>query len=250
MNASILDHLSISERYFFPRHEPLENPFWVDCGDARLSCFFKHNHPDGKTIVFFHGNGEIAADYLDFFVPAFDQMGVNLFIAEYRGYGMSTGVPALKTMLDDVETIIRTINIPVEKLVLFGRSVGSFYALHGVRLFPDIPGLILESSVAVVLERLLMRVRPDELGVTLEQMEEAVNRDFNHQAKLAGFKGSTLVLHALHDSLVHVAHGKKLFEWAPEPKRLKIFEQGDHNDIMAVNAREYFQQIYDLLCQV
>jgi len=247
MNQSILDHPLVTERYFFPRREELENPFWVDCGDVRLSCYYQQKYPDSKTIIFFHGNGEIAADYLDLFVPIFDQMGYNLFFAEYRGYGMSTGVPGLAVMLADVEPIIKTIGLPPEKLVMYGRSIGSLYAVHGVSLFPGIAGLIIESGVAVLLERILMRVHPRELGVDLKHLQDEVDTFFNHQEKLAKYKGSTLVLHAEHDSMVHYAHGKKLYEWAPEPKTLKIFEQGDHNDIFSVNAKEYFQLIHQFL---
>ena len=107
MTQSILDHPLVSERYFFPRREQFKDPFWVDCGDVQLSCYYQQKYPDAKTIVFFHGNGEIVPDYLELFVPVFDQMGYNLFLAEYRGYSMSTGVPAMVAMLGDVEHIIK-----------------------------------------------------------------------------------------------------------------------------------------------
>jgi hypothetical protein len=123
MTQSILDHPLVNERYFFPRREEFKDPFWVDCGDVQLSCFYQQKYPDAKTIVFFHGNGEIVPDYLELFVPIFDQMGYNLFLAEYRGYSMSTGVPAMAAMLGDVEYIIKATGQPPEKLVLSDRSM-------------------------------------------------------------------------------------------------------------------------------
>jgi alpha-beta hydrolase superfamily lysophospholipase len=247
MNESILDHPLLNERYFFPRKESFENPFWVDCGDAKLSCFYQSNHPGAKTVIFFHGNGEIVPDYFDMFLPVFDQMGFNLFLAEYRGYSMSTGVPGMKAMANDVGKIIDAIGLPPEKLVLFGRSIGSIYAAHGVSLFPRIAGLIIESGVAVLLERVLMRIQPQELGILLDELQKVVEKEFNHREKLAGYKGATLVMHALHDSMVNCAHGKKLYDWAPEPKTLKLFDQGDHNDIMSANFQEYFQVVYQFI---
>lgn len=244
MSESILDHELISARYFYPRREEFAEPFWVDCGDVKLSCYYRQTAPDAKTVIYFHGNGEEVSDYLEFFVPIFGQMGFNLLLAEYRGYAMSTGEPALAAMLGDVGKIIEAVGQPPEKIVLYGRSIGSLYAVHGASLFPNISGLILESGIAVLLERLLMRIQPHELGVTLEQMEKAVEKDFDHQKKLAGFEGSTLVMHAEHDNLVHCSHGKKLYDWAPEPKNLKLFEKGDHNDIFYVNMDEYFKLIY------
>jgi hypothetical protein len=167
-------------------------------------------------------------------------MGFNCFLAEFRGYGMSTGMPALGKMLCDVEKIIRAIDQPPENLVLFGRSVGSIHAIHGISLFPRVAGLIIESGIADPLERLLLRVDPSELGVTLPEMEAAVAAELNHQEKLASYKGPSLIMHTRHDGLVDVSHGQRIYDWVGGPKTLKIFPQGNHNNIMFVNAREYF----------
>lgn len=247
MNPSIFDHPLVTERYFYPRDAAFETPFWVNCGDARLACYFLNKYTDAKTIIFFHGNGEVVADYIDLYVPVFDQMGCNILLAEYRGYGMSTGTPALVAMLEDVTPIINALNQPLERLILFGRSIGSLYALHGVSLFPGIAGLIIESGIADILERVMLRVHPSEIAVPMATLQEEVKKTFNHQQKLAGYKGATLIMHAKHDSLVNVSHGKLLYEWAPEPKNLLVFEKGDHNDIMVTNAQEYFLGIYRFL---
>jgi PhoPQ-activated pathogenicity-related protein len=48
-------------------------------------------------------------------------------------------------------------------------------------------------------------------------------------------------MHTQHDGLVDVSHGQRLYDWVPGRKELKIFPHGNHNDIMYVNAREYFK---------
>jgi len=100
-NAStILDHPIVSSRYFFPRMDPIPDPYWVDAVDgSKLACYYQAVHPDAKTVVYFHGNGEVVADYLPDFPEWIARAGYNLFLAEYRGYGMSTGNPALAGML-------------------------------------------------------------------------------------------------------------------------------------------------------
>jgi len=240
---SILNHPLISEQYFFPRPASFDRPFWVDCGPVRLGCYYHHKHPKAKTVVHFHGNGEVVSDYLDDFVPAIDRLGYNCFLAEYRGYGMSNGRPALIDMLVDVEQIISAIGQPPEKLVLFGRSVGSLYALHGVSCFPNIAGLIIESGIADPLERLLLRVHSQEMGATDEQIRAAMTKDLDHRAKLAKFKGASLIMHTRYDGLLDVSHAQRLHQWASQPKTLKIFAQGSHNDILFVNFAEYFQTV-------
>jgi len=98
-----------------------------------------------------------------------------------------------------------------------------------------------------VLERLLLRMDPRELGVTADQMERAVAANCNHRDKIGKFAGPVLVLHASRDSLVDVSHGERLFQWAVGKKQLVIFPRGDHNDVMFVNDREYFAALGDFL---
>ena len=63
--TDLLDHPVISGRYFYPLDGDFPDPFWVDCGDARLACSYHEVDPAAKTLVHFHGNGEIVADWRD-----------------------------------------------------------------------------------------------------------------------------------------------------------------------------------------
>jgi len=247
MSVSFLDHPVVTGRYFYPRIQEYRDPFFVKCPDAELACYHNDNNDNARTVVMFHGNGEVVADYIELYVPVFSSLGFNSFIAEYRGYGMSSGSPGLVRMLDDVKYIIRSVGKPVEKLILFGRSVGSLYALHAASLFPGIPGLIIESGIADVHERMLMRLAPQELGVTHEQLENEVKKYFDHKGKLGKYKGKSLIMHAKGDSLVDSTNGKRLYEWASEPKELKLFDIGDHNDIFFANFEEYIECLSNFL---
>jgi pimeloyl-ACP methyl ester carboxylesterase len=240
---SLLDHLIISHRYFFPRREPVPNPFYIDCEGARLACFYFSPHADGLTLVHFHGNGEIVADYVDAQLQLFTRLGLNVFLAEYRGFGGSTGEPLLGTMLDDVPRIMSAIGIPSSRMILFGRSVGSIYAIHGASCFPDIAGLIIESGVADPFERILLRVTPAELGASQEQLRDAFLARLDHQRVMQQYTQPLLVMHARNDSLVPCDNGVRLHQWAGGEKRLVLFDHGDHNTIMVANASEYFIEI-------
>ncbi len=240
MSKVLLNHRLISERYFFPRQGAFADPFWVDCGDARLACSYHEIDPQAKTLVHFHGNGEIVDDWQGDFVSLIQQIGCNVFLAELRGYGQSSGLPQLGKMLDDVVPTIEALGKPASELIFFGRSVGSIFAIEAAEKFPQAAGLVLESGVADVLERLLLRVHPQELGCTPAELSAAVAEDLDHQQKMLGYPGPVLVMHTEHDGLVDVSHGQRLYDWAVGRKNLKIFEQGNHNDIMFVNARQYF----------
>jgi pimeloyl-ACP methyl ester carboxylesterase len=242
--STILDHPLVASRYFFPQATSFPDPYWVDAVDgSKLACYYQEVNPAAKTVVYFHGNGEVVADYLPEFPAWIARAGYNLLLAEYRGYGMSTGRPALVGMLEDVTAIIRSLGIPESQIVLFGRSIGSLYAVHGVYKHPQIAGLILESGAADIAERFFLRVRPEELGVPRQDLVRELQRYFNYATKLRGFQGRTLVLHTRFDELIDVRHAEMLYAAAPEPKTLHIFEQGGHNDIFFRNRVAYMQLV-------
>lgn len=243
----ILNHPIISQRYFFPRRGMDAQPFWVDCDEARLACYYHEVDVTAPTVVHFHGNGEIVSDYLDGFPELIGRMGCNCFLAEFRGYGGSTGTPQLGKMLQDVLPTISALDRPHHKLVLFGRSVGSLFAIKAAELFPDVAGLILESAIADPLERLLLRLHPKEIGATGEALEAAVHHAIDIKGILSRFAQPALILHTRHDGLIDVNHAEKLAQWCTGPTHLNIFPRGTHNDIMFVNSQQYFSLINDFL---
>jgi len=246
--TSLLDHPLISERYFFPRTEAPAQPFWVDCKDGvRLACAYHETHPTAPTVVHFHGNGEVVADYLDGFPGLISRMGCNCLFAEFRGYGGSTGTPQLGKMLDDVLPTIRALGCAEEKIILFGRSVGSLFAVKAAELFPNVAGMILESAIADPIERLLLRVDPGELGTTPAGLVAAITDAINIKEIMSHFSRPTLIMHTLHDGLIDVSHAERLAEWCAGPTSLNIFPNGNHNTIMFVNGPQYFAQINDFL---
>lgn len=248
MSASpLLDHPLISARYFFPRRETPRQVHSIDIEGGRLACAYFETVPDAVTVVHFHGNGEVVADWADGFEQFILGCGCNLLLAEFRGYGGSDGEPELGKMLTDVPIIIESLGKPADRLVAFGRSVGSIFALEAVRCFPNLRGLILESGIADVRERLLMRVTPSELGVSADEFDQVLDGTLNHQRKLAGYSGPLLVLHTRHDSLVDVSHGERLYQWGQGPKKRIIFPRGDHNDILFANLDEYLGAVRDFL---
>ena len=89
------------------------------------------------NILFFHGNGEIVADY-DEMGPLYNRTGINFLPVDYRGYGRSTGEPTITAMMRDGHIIFdfvkewlkqRDCNGP---FLLMGRSLGSASVLEPV----------------------------------------------------------------------------------------------------------------------
>lgn len=245
--SSPLDHVLLNERYFFPCPNRFAEPFFIEGDGFRLGCRYRRIDTDAPTIIHFHGNGETTADYVGEFEERIIALGANLLLADYRGYGMSTGTPALAAMLADVELTVRAVGVDPARIIFFGRSLGSLYAVHGAGLFPQAAGLILESGIADPLERILLRVEPRQVGTDLAGLQAAVDNELNQGRKLAAFRGRTLIMHARHDDLVPLSHADRLFAWANQPKELLVFPRGDHNTILAANQEAYFAAVGEFI---
>ena len=249
MSPSPLDHPILSQRYFFPRRDAPPSIFWIDCKDARLACAYVAPHTGALTLVHFHGNGEVVADSLPDFAADLTAFRVNVLFAEYRGYGASSGEPGMGRILDDVPEIVKAIKVPPKRLVAFGRSLGSLYAVELVHRFPETAGLIIESGIADPLERILLRVRPEELGTTATELADEVGARLDPKAKLNAYTGPVLVLHAKDDSMVGSGHAVRNASCAKRAT-LRLLPEGDHNNIFDENREAYLAALAQFLKEI
>ncbi|MFP4194368.1 MAG: alpha/beta hydrolase [Desulfobacterales bacterium] len=254
-SASILDRPEILSILFHPRSAPSAGPpegaedIEVQTPDGEnLSCRFYKADPGSPHILFFHGNGEIAADY-DPLGPVYNDYGLNLIVTDYRGYGKSTGSPTVGTMLSDAHLVLDEIlkqkehNGRTGSLWLMGRSLGSAPAMEIAYKRPgDVSGLIIESgfsSSASLLARLGMDV--ESLGID----ESSV---FSNAEKIKHYTGPVLVMHAEHDHIIPLDHGKTLYHACPSAlKDMEIVSGADHNTIMFVAGHGYFRRIREFI---
>merc|ERR1719350_1017017 len=118
---------------------------------SSLHCVLAEFAPGGTgpTVLHFHGNAETAQGVGrdgGFWQKLFKRASASRVIfAEYRGYGGSGGWPTLCRMQEDLPRIVAAAGVPPEQLVVYGRSMGSVFALATAALFPAVRGLILES---------------------------------------------------------------------------------------------------------
>lgn len=245
---SILDHPAISGCYLYPQDRSVQGPFLVDVQGIRLACYNRVVDPDRFTLVHFHGNGEAVADYVPWMADAIVALGLNAFFVEYRQYGDSTGKAQLVAMLGDGEAAIKAAAIPFEKVIAFGRSIGSLYAIELVSRQPSIAGLILESGIANPAERFLARADLSSTPFTQADVVAEARRFFDHERKLSGYSNPLLILHTEHDGLIEISHAERNYRWAASSqKKLVRFPVGNHNSIMGDNQDEYFQAVFDFV---
>ena len=134
--------------------------------------------------------------------------------------------------------------IAPRKVIAFGRSIGSLYAIELAHRQPGIAGLIIESGIADPAERFLAYADLAAAGIDEEQVLAEVKQYFNHQQKLSGYAGPLLIMHTENDGMIDISHAERIYKWTGgAQKRLLRFARGDHNSIMAWNRDEYFEAI-------
>ena len=246
----IIDHPALSARMFFPRGTAVADPFTVRADGATLSCWRAAPHPDAATVLHFHGNGEVVADYVPGFANLLLSLGVNVIFAEYRGYGGSTGRPSMSSVLEDAGAVLRAARLPPEQVIAFGRSLGSYAAIEVAARYP-LAGLIIESGIADPLERILFRATPEELEVSAAALTADVQQHLDHERKLARHRAPLLVLHAVRDELVDASHAVRLASWAgSEDRELVLLPRGGHNDVLAQNHGAYVRALTAFFARV
>lgn len=244
----IINHPLIAERYFFPNPTPIRRPTLIPITGGTLRAYWLVNDTSAPTLVHFHGNAECLADYVSSpLIRNFSGLGFNCFFIEYRGSGGCHLQPLLADLLDDVSIFhdyLTSTDVSDPQVIVYGRSVGSIFALEWVSRFPATGGLILESAIADVLERLLMRINPAELGISRNALEVACDERLNHERKLAGYANPVLVLHARQDDLVDPAHARQLRRWCiHSASRMVLFNHGDHNSLYWHNRDKFVEAI-------
>lgn len=247
----LVDHPIISRRLFYPRRTELAPSKYVEVESAKIACYLQHPYQDAGTVLYLHGNGELASEYAEHYAGLFLEMGVNVCFVEYRGYGLSTGTPSLGAMLGDGEAVVRDLGIAPERIVAFGRSIGTIYAIELARRLPQIGGLILESGIADVRENWPLTEELEQIGSIDEEYLRELAEHFNHRQKLAAYPGPLLVLHTLHDQFLDPSHAERLHAWGMSAaKKLVIFPKGDHNNIFFVNFADYVREVKEFASRI
>lgn len=208
-----------------------------------ISCRFYIGHPQWSWILFFHGNGEVVSDY-DGIAPFYHQIGLNLVVADYRGYGLSKGVPTLTDLAKDCHLIFKEVKEELSRrnlrrdLWVMGRSLGSISAIELAYHHQDsIKGLIIESGFPSVV-RLMAHFGMPSLGTNLKKIEQGCLE------MIRAISLPTLIIHGEEDQIVPVENARDLYyHLGAKEKEILIIPGATHNDIMVIGFNIYFETI-------
>jgi len=191
------------------------------------------------TILFCHGNSGNISHRLDT-VNLWNELGFNILVFDYRGYGQSQGKPSEEGTYMDARAAwqwLRTVkHIPADRIIVHGRSLGGAIA---ARLAAQVEpaGLIVESTFTSY----------EDIGKSFyPYLPVHWFASFKYRTidAVQQVRCPVLVVHSRNDELVPFEFGRRLFEAAPEPKRFVEID-GSHNDGFLFSGQVYRQGLLD-----
>lgn len=169
--------------------------------------------PSHHTVLFFHGNAGNISHRLES-IRIFHQLGLSVFIIDYRGYGRSQGTPSEMGLRLDAQAAWRYLvsgrGLSPSRVIIFGRSLGASIAAY-LAAHQQAAGLVLESAFVSIQE--MMRVHYWFLPVRL-----ILRMDHNTEAAIRDVKIPVLVIHSREDEVNPYAHGRRIYAAASQPK--------------------------------
>ena len=197
----------------------------------------------------FHGNAGNVGHRLPIGKFLSENLGCNVFMLEYRGYGLSTGTPDERGLAIDAQTALDYIRTRSElrdtKLVIYGQSLGGAVAIQLVednQEEGDIAGVMLENTFTSIRKLIPTAFPPAKYIARL------CHQLWPSDETLARITADIpiLFLSGLKDEIVPAHMMKTLYDICKVKLKLwKAFPNGHHNDTVAEPG--YFDAIWTFL---
>lgn len=191
-------------------------------------------HPEARaTLLFVHGNGGNISHRLDK-LQILHQLGLAVFIFDYRGYGRSEGRPSEQGTYEDAEAawryLTRDRGTPGRDIIIYGESLGAAIAARLAE--HEAPGALVVESAFTSITAMARHYYP-YLPVTLLARIRYPTLKY-----IRGVSCPVLVIHSREDEIVPMEHGRMLYQAAGD--RGTFLEiSGDHNSGYYTSGSRY-----------
>jgi fermentation-respiration switch protein FrsA (DUF1100 family) len=224
---------------------PIEEvTFTTDDGVALVSWYLHAERPRA-TVLFFHGNAGNLTDRLPQIV-SLGEIGADVLIVGYRGYGRSQGTPSEAGVYRDGEAAYRYLveqrGVPATRLVIFGESLGSGPAIELASRHPC-AGLVVQSGFTSIAD-MAARVLP------LVPVRWLLATRFENLAKIPSVRAPKLFLATRDDEVVPFGQTRRLYEASSPPRSWVEFAGCGHNELYPLHTAECARAVGDFIATV
>ena len=207
-------------------------------GASINALHFKADSSKG-LILYFHGNAGSLRRWGEVVEP-FVELGFDVLITDYRGYGKSTGKRTYKKMLADADQLYEFAlgKTTEDRLILYGRSLGSSFASHLAG--KNNPSKLILETPFLSLGDIANRVAP------IYPPNYLLRFNFKNHESLKKAQCPIHIFHGTEDNVVPLQSGEELFQTLdPDQAQLIVVEGGGHNNLASFDR--YQREIRNVL---
>ena len=211
-------------------------------GKKIYGYFIRSSDPKQKNVVLYnHGN----RDHLQFYwdrAEHFYSMGLNVFIYDYQGYGMSEGEPTEEAIYSDATAAYQFLRISMgygdNQISVYGFSLGGAPATYLAANVFTPKKLILEAAFASASTLTQSGTLLDLPGTFVMKGE------YNNAERIKNVTAPLLIIHGTDDSFIDMEkNGKMLYQNAAMPDKYFIAVEGaNHSNIPSTMGIAIYRQ--------
>lgn len=221
---------------------------WLEEGKLEQS---RPGQKSAGSILFFHGNGDNVSTQLPntFWLA---KEGFDLYVFDYREYGLSQGEVSLDATLDDMELMIAYVASQLaedEKLIIMGHSLGGAMAIYSVA----------HTAYREKIEALItLEAFSDYHHVTQDALSNhwltwlfqwplsfTVSNAYSPVDSIGLISPIPVcIIHSTNDEMIGMYHADRLYAAAKEPKTFKLLDSNHSNVLVTKDNR---QVLFDYL---
>lgn len=226
---------------------PFESNFIVteDNENIHTWLLLQKNSGEVPTLIYFHGNAANMGFRLQNAAEMYAQVGINVLMVDYRGYGSSSGTPTEKGLQRDAEAVFSFAHahpkLQGSPLVAFGRSLGGAVSVHIASKRPEI-------VKAVILENTFTSI-PDMVDVLMPYVSPlkflVLRIGWDSLKLIRKLKQPILFISGDSDELVPRSMMESLHRMATSSALLDFFSVagGSHNDSWIKAGSSYYKRL-------
>lgn len=195
-------------------------------GLALISWWAPPKRPDGRTIIYFHGNAGHRGDRVPRVLPYLAE-GYGILLVGYRGYGGNPGKPTEQGFYADARAnlaFLKAQGVTPDRTILFGESLGTAVAVQ-MASESKYRAVVLEAPIASV-------ARSAAVRYPLFALDAIVLDKFDSLSKIDRIAAPLLVIHGERDRVTLVKFGRMILAAAREPKQGYFPPEAGHSDLM------------------
>ena len=218
-----------------------EDVYFESSDELQLHGWFVPASSNNPTVLYCHGNAGNISGRLET-IRLLHDLGLNVFIFDYRGYGQSEGRPSEQGTYDDALAAWNYLQLDqglkAENIIIMGRSLGgSIASWLGARRSPA--ALVVESTFTSAAD----------LGAGLYPwlpVRQLIKYEYRTKDHIENVKAPIFMAHSREDQVVPFQHGESLFKLAPEPKSF-IELKGSHGTGFLDSGYQYREALQEFL---